>query len=47
MALRVVFAWIGLNVGALLLLGLVDVLRLASKRVAKLIARPQPVQQHQ
>jgi hypothetical protein len=46
MALRVVFAWIGLNVGALLLLGLVDVLRMASKRVAKLIAKPQPLQQH-
>jgi hypothetical protein len=31
MALRVVLTWIGLNLGALLLLAVVDVLRVAGK----------------
>jgi hypothetical protein len=41
MALRLLFAWIGLNIGALLLLAVVDFLRIASKRLARLIAKPQ------
>jgi hypothetical protein len=45
MALRLVFAWIGLNVGALLLLAMVDVFRVASKWLVRLIAKPQTVEQ--
>jgi hypothetical protein len=37
MALRLVFAWIGLNVGALLLLALVDVLRVAAKGMVRML----------
>jgi hypothetical protein len=46
MALRLVIAWIGLNVGALLLLGVVDILRLTTKRVVRMFTRPQ-VAEHQ
>jgi hypothetical protein len=35
MALRLVFAWIGLNLGALLLLAVVDVLRIAGKGLSR------------
>jgi hypothetical protein len=45
MALRVVFAWIGLNIGALLLFALVDVLRLTAKRVVRIFSRPQVLEQ--
>jgi hypothetical protein len=41
MTLRVVVAWIGLNVGALLLLAIVDVTRSARKRLLRRLARPQ------
>jgi hypothetical protein len=44
MALRLVFGWIGLNLGALLLLAVVDFFRVASKRLARLIAKPQTVE---
>lgn len=44
MALRLVFGWIGLNLGALLLLALVDFFRIASKRLARLLAKPQTVE---
>jgi hypothetical protein len=44
MALRLVFTWIGVNVGGLLLLAVVDVFRLASKRLVRLIAKPPTVE---
>jgi hypothetical protein len=39
MALRLVFAWIGINLGALLLLALVDLVRVAGKGVFRRVAR--------
>lgn len=45
MALRLIFAWIALNIGALLLFALVDVLRLTAKRVMRIFSRPQVVEQ--
>jgi hypothetical protein len=44
MALRLVFAWIGLNLGALLLLATIDFLRTASKKLLRLLAKPQPAE---
>jgi hypothetical protein len=41
MALRLVFAWIGLNIGALLLLATVDFLKTASKRLLRALSKPQ------
>jgi hypothetical protein len=37
MALRLVFGWVGLNVGALLLLALVDVFRAAAKGMVRVL----------
>jgi hypothetical protein len=44
MALRLVLGWIALNLGALLLLAVVDFFRIASKRLVRLIAKPQTVE---
>jgi hypothetical protein len=46
MALRVVFGWIALNVGALLLLAIVDVLKSAGSRLARRVGRTQTAEQH-
>ena len=39
MALRLLIAWVGLNVGALFLLAVVDVFRLAGKGVMRRLGR--------
>jgi uncharacterized membrane protein (Fun14 family) len=45
MALRVVLGWIGVNLAGLLLLAMIDVLRTAASRLARLFGRTQPAEQ--
>jgi hypothetical protein len=45
MALRVIIGWVGVNLAALALLAIVDVLRVARSGLGRLMGKPQPAGQ--